>query len=1098
MKSKLHVVLAVLVVCGLLLGLASLSFAQGPENPEPPAAAPFEPGEGFGFLGSRAEPSLSVQASGPPAPSSAVAPFDSPLTTPSGERPTTSTIGALSSTPASGLGIAAGANWLAQQQDVSGGWPWTPGGGVTGNTNGPTGRGELLVYPHDGDEEYLISAIATGDFLVPVYPRLYTDGDPRFATHDPLFLEELSIVTGDPTYADFVQVQFWDKLLAGTYGETNDQDALEFGLYVVNARDGQGIVELSPWDLSAIAIAAELAGETAIRDAIMAAIREGLEATVAPGGYDVIGLAGGIWASAVTGVNLDPMTGVYSTANSTADLVSVLLGMTLDASVGPWHDGAWLWTSVADPTDPANADAQTSAYALLALWAHDNAGHLLRITHGASFLRSLQDPATGQFLLWPGAPVNSTGSVEVNAEILTALTTVAPDQVWVDDDWTATAWGEDADGTGPGLSFGWDQFSIAQLGIDAVGQSTVYVAPGVYEEQLEVMKDNLELIGTGTSPDEVVILSPPSLPLFFTTSADNFPVVFIHGAENVRLQNLTVDGGGRGLGNYRFVGVAYFNSSSVVDNCRIIDIREEPPSGAQHGVGLMAYNSDGVPRDFSVNGTVISGHQKNGTVFHGEGLTVHVDGNEIVGFGPVSFIAENGIQISGGATGTVSGNTVTGHWYTGPSWASSCILPYNPGPGLLVNNNILDDCQAGIYGIGMSDPGMFENEVANSEWGLINYAGSDVEIGGNDLYNVNYGLYSGDGSGNRFEGNRVMGGEIGLSMDGAEGEPFILNNIFIGQTTDAMLFEPYETASPSDVEANLNAMCGWGSYGVQNTTANEILGTFNYWGHQPPVASGDYTGTVDVRYPIPLSLTGPSSVAVGQSVVYTASLATPYNLGISGYGIELQTTAGSMIQPTTATISPTGVVTGTWTAPTLAGPAIISAVPECGQTVTQSVTVQSGVPTTISITEPISGTAICQGQTITITGELLDSQGNPVIGHWIDFYASSGSFQSLGTLSAAEGQAVTAKATELAATEPFATVLKELGITPADAVGTSCQTGSNGRCSVLWIAGKPEANNQWWLLATAGEVFMDSPIWLVEGQDCPSVGIYLPIILKNK
>jgi len=171
-----------------------------------------------------------------------------------------------------GSGFIAAADWLRSQQTSAGCFPWTPGGSCPPNTQGPSARGLLKAYQHTTSAIYKSAAEATGNYLVPNYPRTFTDGDPRFATHDPLFLEELSQVTGNSIYANFVQTHFWDKLTAGTYGESNDMDASEFGASVVSARALQGIVELSPWDLSATAIAAHVAGETAHRDALMAQV----------------------------------------------------------------------------------------------------------------------------------------------------------------------------------------------------------------------------------------------------------------------------------------------------------------------------------------------------------------------------------------------------------------------------------------------------------------------------------------------------------------------------------------------------------------------------------------------------------------------------------------------------------------------------------------------------------------------------------------------------------------------------------------------------------------------------------------------------------
>ena len=341
---------------------------------------------------------------------------------------TRSSLPSLATTTAGAPGIPGAADWLLAQQDATGWFPWTPGGGGTPNTQGPTARGLLKAYQRTGDSDHRDGAVANGDYLVSSYPSVYTDGDPRFATHDPLFLKELTLDTGDPTYADFLKTYFWDKLAAGTYGEANDMDAADFGAAVVNGRSIQGIVEISPWDLSATAIAAHLAGETATRDALMAAILDGLEATTAAGGYDVIGLTGAVWASAVTGVDLDPTAGVYASADSTADLAVLLAGMTTTAD-----DGAWLYSSTADPDDYSNGDVQTTAYAILALNALDRDAYYGQIVHGAQFIHSLQQ-SSGEYLVYPGAAPGTAGCVEVQGEAIAALVTVLPFDLFVDDD----------------------------------------------------------------------------------------------------------------------------------------------------------------------------------------------------------------------------------------------------------------------------------------------------------------------------------------------------------------------------------------------------------------------------------------------------------------------------------------------------------------------------------------------------------------------------------------------------------------------------------------------------------------------------------------
>ncbi len=311
--------------------------------------------------------------------------------------------------------IADAAAFLLTEQEPNGGFPWSVGDPTTySNVQGPSGRGMLAGYWSSGDVTYLNSALDCGNYLVPNYPRTYTDGDPRFATHDALFLEELSLVSGDPAYADFIQTNFWDKLSAGTYGENNDMNGLDFGMYVVNARKAQGIVDLSPWDLSATAVAAHVAGEFSIRDDILTAILAGLDSTTASTTiYNITGLAGGVWAAAACGADFDPTMGTWAAANSTADLVDSLLAYRTS-------NGGWVWSTGADLSDSTNADVQTTAFGIMALKAFDHSGYAGDIANATAFIYSLQQ-SNGQFLAYIGASTTVGGGVEVHAEAMQAL-----------------------------------------------------------------------------------------------------------------------------------------------------------------------------------------------------------------------------------------------------------------------------------------------------------------------------------------------------------------------------------------------------------------------------------------------------------------------------------------------------------------------------------------------------------------------------------------------------------------------------------------------------------------------------------------------------
>ncbi len=376
-------------------------------------------------------------------------------------------------------------DWLAGQQDEDGWFPWFPGGGPTTNTQGPSALGLLAAYFHTELEGYMDRALLSGEYIL---DSLYlpdggvsnwSDGTPRIAMHDPLFLEAMGLATGESVYTDFLSTYYWDALEAGTYGDAN-HTAASLGSSVVAARTGGGIGQLSMWDIAPAAIAAHVAGRTDVRDGFMGAILEGLEAAPGPGTYDVIGLAGAVWASALTGVDLNPTAGRYAGMN-TEQLAAELAGMTTSA-----NPGAFMWRSDAEdwfPDDPTNGDLQSTAFAIMALYALDADQYAEQIAHGVAFIRSLQ-LGDGAFDSWLG---RNNPNVEAHAEGLTAIAAVAPYIVFVDQANAGLGWGDDPAGTG--IVIGYDAFSSLADGIDGVRpEGLVLVAHGDYDATSPIRK----------------------------------------------------------------------------------------------------------------------------------------------------------------------------------------------------------------------------------------------------------------------------------------------------------------------------------------------------------------------------------------------------------------------------------------------------------------------------------------------------------------------------------------------------------------------------------------------------------------------------------
>src|SRR5262249_16228075 len=107
-----------------------------------------------------------------------------------------------------------------------------------------------------------------------------------------------------------------------------------------------------------------------------------------------------------------------------------------------------------------------------------------------------------------------------------------------------------------------------------------------------------------------------------------------------------------------------------VKNSHIHQIGDATFSGNQNGRAVFyAAGATG-----EVSGNTIDQYQKNGVVATGAKRAVNVLNNTVTGHGQTSLIAQNGVVVLSGATALIKGNTISGNWYTGPSWTAYGLL----------------------------------------------------------------------------------------------------------------------------------------------------------------------------------------------------------------------------------------------------------------------------------------------------------------------------------------------------------------------------------------------------------------------------------------
>ena len=248
-------------------------------------------------------------------------------------------------------------------------------------------------------------------------------------------------------------------------------------------------------------------------------------------------------------------------------------------------------------------------------------------------------------------------------------------------------------------------FGTIQQAVDAAQDGyTVQLADGTYREQVSVTDKTITIKGNGEG--RTTIESPDATALNANTAYRGSAAYSIIGVKSstrttgLTIQNLTIDGRNQGSvgdsNGLNFDGIGGTNANISADSVAIQNVRKLTNgalNGNQRNTGIIVDNSDGAARTFSLTNSTVSAFQKNGLTLNGAGLTVNVRGNTITGAGATEALAQNGIQVSRGATGMIANNNLTGIDYTLGSLASqdqaNSILAFGAGSNLAITNNTI-------------------------------------------------------------------------------------------------------------------------------------------------------------------------------------------------------------------------------------------------------------------------------------------------------------------------------------------------------------------------------------------------------------------------
>ncbi len=254
-------------------------------------------------------------------------------------------------------------------------------------------------------------------------------------------------------------------------------------------------------------------------------------------------------------------------------------------------------------------------------------------------------------------------------------------------------------------------------------RDTILVFPGTYSENVVISKS--VVLEASNSKDSPTIESPS------TTSAA--PVVDIQPtAQKVILEGFEINGAGDANAT---AGVLVESGASATISQNLVTNLYDNASNSQVGNGIQVNGTA------DVQDNTVTSYQKVGILVDGTSANGNVQGNIVVGSGKAGStrvtsgpnggttnVAQNGIQVSNGATAYVAWNLVTGNYYhhspVGVTYATGIIVYTYTNPVTIAQNDFVGNEVGGdILGGGTNNGTTYSAPTTN------------VVITGNDFSN---------------------------------------------------------------------------------------------------------------------------------------------------------------------------------------------------------------------------------------------------------------------------------------------------------------------------------------------------------------------------
>jgi len=342
-------------------------------------------------------------------------------------------------------------------------------------------------------------------------------------------------------------------------------------------------------------------------------------------------------------------------------------------------------------------------------------------------------------------------------------------------------------------------YTTIQSAVDAASPGDVVtVCAGDYPEQVTITK-SLTLKGATGAQATRITVPAGGLVQNTTTQGSGFPtaaqvLVSPDTTADADIRNIVVDGTGNNIQTcgLQFAGIYYRNAGGTIfQSTAQNQMLPDGYQGCQSGLAIFVENVTPGTDAVTIEKSTVTNFDKNGITVEAAAADAIIEHNTVTGIGPTDLIAQNGIEVSYGATAKITSNTISNLIYSPQTYGSSGIIMYQLDSGAyqaptLVQSNTIDNTQYGIVldavnGTADNPVQVSKNKISNSQF-------------------VGVGLYS-DGISDDYISvtkNKIDTTGIYDGIDACSDNNTIANNTVTNSTTESAIHLDAECVQPDN------------------------------------------------------------------------------------------------------------------------------------------------------------------------------------------------------------------------------------------------------------------------------------------------------------